>query len=111
MTKMNPYQTKLTVMLAGSLLAGLTATSFGAIIQNSQSNADTSFFNGNVTLNLIQNGQSSLSSVTAPMSALNGTFSATGLNDGSAAGNGNKCYYTPFDNGLGASGVIMPAAA
>jgi len=106
--KMIPSHNKLSLSLAGCLLAGLTATSPGAIVQNSQSNADTSFFNGNVTLNLIQNGQSSLSSVTAPMSALNGTFSAAGLNDGSAAGNGNKCYYTVFDNGLGASGVIMP---
>lgn len=104
---MNNHPTKSTTLLTGCLLAGLALTSQATIIQNLQTGANGSF-NGVVGVNLIQAGQGSLSSVTAPANALSPTFTVAGLNDGSVSGNGNKTYYTVFDNGLGASGILMP---
>ncbi len=103
---MNHYQAKSTTLLTGCLLAGLAMTSQAAIIQTSQSGGSSGAFDGSIGVNLIQAGQGSLGSVTAPTGALNGTFNVSGLNDGSAAGNGNLTYYAVTD-GLNGS-IIMP---
>src|SRR5271163_1084825 len=106
---MKNNQINSTVLLTGCLLTGCVLTSQAQITANYLSTGGSSTaYDGNIVANLIQNGQSSLSSVSAPANALNPPFAVAGLNDGSAAGNGNLCYYTVFDNGLGASGVLMP---
>ncbi len=68
--------------------------------------SSSSTFDSLITSNLIQQGQTSLGSATADTSALNGTFSSTGLNDGSAAGNANLTYYS-----AAGSGAVMPSTA
>jgi hypothetical protein len=101
-------ETKTTVFLTGGLLVGFALSSQAQIVQNNQTSFSSSTaFTGSIGVNLIQAGQSSLASVTAPTSALNGTFSAAGLNDGSAAGNINATYYQV--NGTSGSDGIMPA--
>jgi hypothetical protein len=82
-------------VLTGCLLAGFTLHSPAQITpiyqtSTSSSTAYASF----IAPNLIQNGQNSLASVTADTAALNGTFNASGLNDGSASGPGNMTYYS-----------------
>jgi hypothetical protein len=94
------------VLLTGGALMGLALNSQAQIIQNNQTDfSSATAFTGSIAVNLIQAGQSSLAGVTAPTSALNGTFSAAGLNDGSAAGNINKTYYAVIAN---SGGDIMP---
>jgi lysophospholipase L1-like esterase len=56
-----------------------------------------------ITSNLLRQGQSTLSSVTAPTGSLPGNFSVTGLNDGSAAGTPNMTYYSVVDTNGGAT--------
>lgn len=95
---------KITAMLTGCTLVGLVLNAQGQIIQNNQTDFTSSTaFVGSIGVNLIQNGQSSLASVTAPTSALNGTFFTSGLNDGNA----NATYYQ-VDGTSGPDG-IMPA--
>jgi hypothetical protein len=85
-----------------------TAINLTNIIANYQTDdTSSSTFDSFITANLIQNGQSSLGSAIADASALNGTFLATGLNDGSAAGNGNLTYYSA----AGGNGTVMPNTA
>lgn len=97
-----------TVLLTGGLLAGSAINSQAQIIANYQNNGTSaSFYSGSITANLIQNGQSSLGGVVTDTSALNGVFNAAGLNDGSAAGNGNKTYYEVTS----VNGTFMPNTA
>jgi hypothetical protein len=101
---MKSYQSLSTLLLTRCLLVGFVFTSQAQITANYQSNSSTTYFNGNITANLIQNGQSSLSSVVAPSSTLPESFSVAGLNDGSAATHNNETYY-----GVGSGqGTIMP---
>jgi hypothetical protein len=105
---MKTNQLTSTVVLAGFLLAAFALTSTATIIQTSQSSSSSdTAFDGFIAVNLIQAGQSSLSSATADASALNGTFLSTGLNDGSAAGNANLTYYEV----AGGNGTVMPNTA
>ncbi len=57
-------------------------------------------WDGNVAINLMRAGESSLVSVSAPTSSLNTIFPLAGLNDGSAAGNGNYTYYSLSEAGV-----------
>jgi hypothetical protein len=66
-----------------------------------------SFYDGSIGANLLTTGQSSLGSVSAPTSALNGTFPTAGLNDGSGAGNANYTYYAVSGT---SGGTVMPDA-
>jgi hypothetical protein len=95
------------VLLTGCLLAGFAANSQAQIVPTylSNSSSDT-FYNSDITANLIQAGQSSLGSVTADTSALNGVFSAAGLNDGLGIDSGNihGCYYEATSG----NGTVMP---
>jgi len=56
-----------------------------------------------IATNLIQNGQATLASVSAPIGSLNGTFSVAGLNDGSVAAGPNLTYYSVSDTSGGAT--------
>jgi hypothetical protein len=97
-----------TALLTGCLLAGFALTSQAQIIQNNQSDGSSqSAFDSFIAPNLIQAGQSSLASATADNPALNGTFYASGLNDGSAAGSGNETYY----EAVPPNGTYMPNTA
>jgi hypothetical protein len=98
---------KSTPLLTGCLLTGFALTATAQITPTYQSSTTTGAYNSDIAVNLIQAGQSSLSSVTADASALNGIFSASGLNDGSAAGNGNLCYY----EAVAGNGTFMPNTA
>ena len=99
---------KSTLLLAGCLLGGPALTSQAQIIQNNQTDgSSSSTFDSYITANLIQAGQSSLASERADTSALSTLFSASGLNDGSATGNGNLTYYSA---GTG-NGTVMPNTA
>jgi len=105
---MKTVQTITTVVLAGCLLAGFAVNSRASITANYQtSGSSVSFFDGNITVNLVKAGQSSLASASADTSALNGTFNASGLNDGSAAGTANDTYYA-VTTGIG---TITPTKA
>jgi|GEM_PF-1142054 len=64
-------------------------------------------FDSYIANNLIQAGQNSLMSVKADVSALSGSFSSAGLNDGSSAASANMTYYAAAKN----NGTIMPATA
>ena len=97
-----------TVLLSACLVAGFAWNSRATIIANNQSSgSSTSHFDSFITTNLIQAGQSSFSAVVADSSAINGTFLASGLNDGSAAGNGNLTYYEAIPG----NGTSMPNKA
>ena len=99
--KLKNNQTKSSVLLAVCLLAGFALTSRAQITANYQSTgSSSSAYDGSITVNLIQNGQSSLSNVTASPVTL---FSASGLNDGSAAGTANMAYYAVTGGGLPAT--------
>ncbi|MDB6063907.1 MAG: hypothetical protein JWR26_115 [Pedosphaera sp.] len=91
------------VQVFGTFYANLNSQP--TITANYQTNgSSSSFFASFITANLIQAGQSSLGSATADASSLNGTFLASGLNDGSVAGNGNLTYYAAVPG----SGNFMP---
>jgi hypothetical protein len=95
-------------LLTGCVLVGLALNSPAQVVptyQTSTSSPDA--FASDIAPNLIQSGQSSLAGVTADTSALSGVFNASGLNDGSAAGNGNLCYYEVGT----ANGTSMPNTA
>ena len=97
-----------TVLLTGCLLAGLALTSPAQIIQNNQTDgSSSSTFDSFIAPNLIQAGQSSLASARADTAAISSAFHASGLNDGSAAGNGNLTYY----EGTVGNGTVMPNTA
>jgi hypothetical protein len=94
-------------LLTGCLLAGFALTARAAIVQTSQSSGGAaSAFDGSIATNLIRARQSSLGSVVAPPSAISGTFSASGLNDGSAAADVNVTYYAVTPG----QGTILPTA-
>jgi len=102
---MKSRRAKLTVLLTGWLFAGLTVTTQATIVASLQSSGTSSaVYDGNIAASLIQAGQSSLGSVVAPASSISGTFSAAGLNDGSAAGNPNLTYYAVASG----QGTIQP---
>jgi hypothetical protein len=93
------------LVLIGCCLAGFASSSQAMLVQTSQSSGSSaSVYDSLIAPNLIRAGQISLSSVVAPSSALNGTFLASGLNDGSAAGNGNLTYYAVASG----QGTILP---
>jgi hypothetical protein len=106
--RMKNKHAKSTVLLTGCLLTGFAVASPAQITPTYQSNSSSAdFYDSNIAVNLVQAGQSSLSSVTADASAINTIFSASGLNDGSAAGNGNKTYYEVAAD----AGTFMPNTA
>ncbi|MDB6078151.1 MAG: hypothetical protein JWO82_1898, partial [Akkermansiaceae bacterium] len=61
---------------------------------------------GAIAVNLIRQGQASLSSVTAPTGSISGSFPVSGLNDGSGAGPANMTYYSVSDASNGAT--VLP---
>ena len=91
----------------GTFYANLNTNSTTIVATYLTNGTSSSYFDSFVAPNLILAGQTSLASATADPSSLNGTFSAAGLNDGSAAGNGNLTYYAVSPG----SGSIMPNTA
>lgn len=69
-----------------------------AIVQTTQYGTSSSAFDGAIAANLIQAGQSSLGSVTVSHDiSIPTLFATAGLNDGSAAADGNLTYYGNTD--------------
>jgi len=93
------------VQVFGTLYASLPPPPITVTYQSSS--GSDSAFDSSIAPNLIQAGQSSLISATADTPALNGTFSSTGLNDGSTAAAANETYYA-VATGLG---TVMPNIA
>lgn len=91
----------------GTFYANLNTNPTTLVATYLTNGASASYFDSFVTPNLILAGQSSLASAAADPSSLNGTFSVAGLNDGSAAANGNLTYYAVAPG----SGSIMPNTA
>lgn len=95
---MKLFPTKPTVFLAGCFLIAFTLSSHAAIVQTVSTGNGSTTFDGAIVVNLIQTGQSSLASVSASHApSLSPTFTTAGLNDGSAAANGNLTYYGATD--------------
>ena len=83
-------QMKTTMSLAAAMgtLALTSINASAALVVATDVAAGQTAYDGDVTTSL-----TTTSTVTAPPSALSPTFSVSGLNDGSAAGNGNFTYY------------------
>ncbi len=96
---------KTKLALSAMMTVGLSA--FAQINANYQANYTSgSFYDSSIGVNLLTAGQSSLTGVTAPTGSLSSIFPATGINDGSGAGNGNYTYYSVNDSNGGAT--VMP---
>jgi lysophospholipase L1-like esterase len=77
----------------------LYAVSAPTITATPQTGSSVSSFDGAVAVNLIRNGQPSLSSVSASHGpSIPTAFTTAGLNDGSAAANANLTYYGNTDS-------------
>lgn len=93
------------VQVFGTYYAALTPA---ITVSNQVGSGSASAFDGSIAPNLIRAGQGSLASATADTTALTSAgFSSAGLNDGSAAGNGNVTYYEVGSQ----NGTFMPNTA
>ncbi len=100
---------KSAVLLSGLAILGLAFNSSAAILTLKLNNGSSAgFYDGDIAPNLLTAGQLSLSSVTAPTGEFHTTFPVSGLNDGSAAANGNYTYYPAFTGNLGTDETAMP---
>ncbi|WP_353564988.1 PEP-CTERM sorting domain-containing protein [Haloferula sargassicola] len=85
--------------LAASAAFAVSVSQAAVIFTPQEGPARTSF-DGEISPNLITAGQPSLASMSASHPGqFPGTFPTTGLNDGSAAANGNLSYWATMNNG------------
>jgi len=97
-TKMKISITNSSLVLLAGLVTAFSLTAQSAIVQTVTNGNGSTAFDGAITVNLLQAGQSSLGSVSASHApSVSTTFTTAGLNDGSAATDANLTYYGATD--------------